>query len=638
MLRERIISFVSSSVLAGMMSAFVLLPSLLSLRGEKDSFHLGFYATMDLPDLFSRFYTDSFRGNISTCLPNIYCGVLICVLTALYLLNKNIRLRERLASLGLICFLILNLFINTLNVMWHGFNRPIGFPYRYSFLLTFFMLLLSYRGSLVQDREKLPKNLSICLVLYLAYSAFILIKGSEVVGLREIILDGILFLLIAAALFLWHKNRLKEGALLVILGLLQLTDLGENIRHGFYYFEFAPIEEYQTYIDRVGKAIDEINSKDPSFFRMEKTFKRTHNDSMQFNYAGLTHYSSTEKKDVISYMKKLGFRDNGNWSFYDGGSTALVDSVFGIKYIISHYDYMGKKYKRFGKTKYKEGKSEKFFTYKNQYVLPLMFSSDRQIADMDDTRTNPFEFQNALADSIYGGRNNMFTPAQPDDVRLKNLTEKEENGLSIYRKIDPDKEAYIEYIITITAETDGKLLEGYFDSPDYQNERIMLNDDDKGEYFSEYHWSVLDFAKHDEGEKLSIRIIPGDDSFVMSNAWIYFEDMVRLKQWVSEVSADECSLEKITSSHLKGSADISGDRQLVFSFPYEKDWEVLIDGKRVETQKAAGLLLSTAVEKGKHEVELIYHQAGRIPGIMISLLGLLITAVTTALRRRKVRA
>ena len=131
---------------------------------------------------------------------------------------------------------------------------------------------------------------------------------------------------------------------------------------------------------------------------------------------------------------------------------------------------------------------------------------------------------------------------------------------------------------------------------------------------------MLDFAKHDEGEKLSIRIIPGDDSFVMSNAWIYFEDMVRLKQWVSEVSADECSLEKITSSHLKGSADISGDRQLVFSFPYEKDWEVLIDGKRVETQKAAGLLLSTAVEKGKHEVELIYHQAGRIPGIMISLL------------------
>ncbi len=634
-IRSRVISFALSSLFAGMISAFVLLPSLLSLRGEKDSFHLGLYRTMDITAFFSRFYTDSFRGNISTCLPNVYCGVLVCLLTFMYFFNRSIRLRERLASAGLLLFLILNLYINTLNVAWHGFNRPIGFPYRYSFLLTFVMLLFAYRGSLVPDSSKLFVRLAAAAGIYLVYSAFIYIKGSEVIGAREIIIDGLILLAIVSAMLLRQKGKLGLGAMILVLGVIQLGDLSENIRHAFYYFEFSPMEDYIKYIDRVGKAVSAIRAEDDGFYRLEKTFKRTHNDSMQFDYAGLTHYSSCEKKDVISYMKKLGFRDNGNWSFYDGGSTALVDSVFGVKYIISHYDYMGKKYKRFGKEKYPEEWGEdKYFTYRNQYVLPLMFASDTGVSEMDGTYTNPFEYQSRLADAVSGSENNMFTPAEIDEYNLINLTEETHGNIHRFKKIDPEKEACIEYRLTITAQTDGKLLEAYFDAPDYQNAEIMLGDDSKGEYFSEYSWSVLDLAKHDEGEVLSIKIVPGDDTFEMTDSWIYFEDMVQLKKWAAEINEQECRLEKITSSHLKGRALLDSEKQLVFSFPYEEDWEVLVDGKKAETRVAAGALLSVRAAAGEHEVELVYHQAGRIPGLLISLAGLT-GAIVFNMHRRK---
>lgn len=124
--KETIISFFIGSVISGLLSAVILIPSILSLQGEKNSFHIGFYRTMSLADFFSRFYTNSFKGNISSCLPNVYCGVLVVFFVALYMLNEKFSIKKRLLSLALITFFIINFYFNTFNVIWHGLNRPIG--------------------------------------------------------------------------------------------------------------------------------------------------------------------------------------------------------------------------------------------------------------------------------------------------------------------------------------------------------------------------------------------------------------------------------------------------------------------------------------------------------------------------------
>ena len=625
-----IISFVYSSLMSGALSAWVVIPAVLSLRGEKNSFHLGFYRTMDMLDLFSRFYTDSFKGNISTCLPNVYCGVLAVILLVFYFLNKNITKRERIVSFVFILFLCLNFYINTLNVIWHGLNRPIGFPYRYSFLLTFLMLLLSYSGTLKFDYSKAALIIAGCWGVFIAYSALILIRKSDVVGRRDIAVNLVILSGISLCVFLFYKRLLMPRLLIIFLTLIQLADLCENFRYSFYHFEFASMSEYQKYVSRMNEVLGELREKDPSFYRLEKTFKRSHNDSMQFNYAGLTHYSSCEKKEVISYMKKLGFRDNGNWAFYDNGSTAFVDSLFGIKYVISHYDYTGKKYKRLFNKKYEEENGrDKYFVNENQTALPLMFVSGKEILHMDTSDENPFEFQNKLADAVSGEENNIFLSAQTGAYELENLTEEKlSDGVSLYRKKDPDKEAWIEYRIKVTNENAGKLLEGYFDSPDYQDARIEMNGDDKGEYFSKYHWSVMDLSRHDEGEEIVLKIIPGGSELKLSGAYLYYEDMIREKGWFEMVQARECSLEKITSSHLKGYAWVpENEQQIVFSIPYEEDWEVYIDGEKVKAEKAAGILLSVPAGRGVHRIEMQYHQAGRGKGAIISLIALWIFVI-----------
>jgi len=474
--------------------------------------------------------------------------------------------------------------------------------------------------------------------VYLLYSGYILVKGSEVIGIREIILDAALIFAVSAALLLAKIKNLKPLMIILMLSLIQLADLSENIHHSFYYFEFADMGSYQRYVKRLGAVIDNIKTQDDSFYRIEKTFKRSHNDSMQFDYAGMTHYSSCEKKEVISYMKKLGFRDNGNWSFYDNGSTALVDSIFGIKYLISQYDYTGKKYKRFDKVKYEDefGK-DKYFTYMNQYALPLMYVATDKITEVEPGDDNTFEFQNRIADAINGESNNFFTKAKVSQYNLYNLTEEEVDGVHTYKKIDENEKAYIEYVVNITEEYEGLLLEGYFDAPDYQEATIEINDDDKGEYFSKYHWSVVDMAKHDLGEVIHIKIHLNNNTLQLTDTYLYFEDMFHLKDWVAQVQENECTLNKITSSHLKGEAKLSEDGQIVFSFPYEDSWEVYMDGEKVETEKAAGLLLSVKASAGSHDLELKYKQAGRIPGVIIFVIGLIAMFMITYVDHKNIR-
>lgn len=608
-----VVSFAISSFIAGMMSAFVILPALLSLRGEKNSFHLGLYRTFEMSQLFSRFYTNSFKGNISGCLPNIYCGVLMILLIGVFFFQKKISKKERIVSGLFLLFFFLNFYINTLNVVWHGFNLPIGFPYRYSFLLTFLMIIFAYKGYRNAQGNYSAAVLAGSLIVYVLYSAFLIVRGSEVVGKNEIILDGILLLLLVAVLFICSKVNLNKRIFILLLFFLQIADLFINANDAMKYFDFSGLKEYQAYLDETGSIIDTIKEKDSDFYRIEKYYRRSHNDSMQFDYSGLTHYSSCEKKEIISFMGKMGFRDNGNWSFYNSGSTSFIDSLFGVKYIISQYDSTGKPY-------VKEFEYNDKTIFRNPYALPFAFYADENVRSVDTDIDNVFEIQNSLADSISGTENHIFKEADCTDIHIENMITEDGGDYTIYKVNDSEKDAYVEFTLNISNEN---ILQVYFTAPGLQDVELFLNGNSMGGYFEKYKWDIMDFGSYKEGEEVKIRIVPKSDSLKLKNAYFYYEDQEALKNWYEKVSSGKCEISKITSSHLKGSVSSTEEKNLVFSIPYEKSWNIYVDGKETETFEAAGKLLSIETDPGNHEIELVYKAAGRTLGITISCISFL---------------
>lgn len=101
-------------------------------------------------------------------LPNLYCGILPLLLLIQLFASKEVRLREKLCTLGMLVFFMLSFILRQLDYIWHGFHFTNMIPYRFSFLFSFVVLVMAYRGYQLKKRPRWQVALSMVLFLGLA--------------------------------------------------------------------------------------------------------------------------------------------------------------------------------------------------------------------------------------------------------------------------------------------------------------------------------------------------------------------------------------------------------------------------------------------------------------------------------------
>lgn len=87
---------------------------------------------------------------------------------------------------------------------------------------------------------------------------------------------------------------------------------------------------------------------------------------------------------------------------------------------------------------------------------------------------------------------------------------------------------------------------------------------------------------------------------------------------LSEFIADKTETK---GNRIKGTAKGEKDSYLITSIPYESSFEVLVDGKATEYEKVNTAFLGLKIPEGEHEIEIVYHAPGLLPGKILSLLG-----------------
>lgn len=601
---ERIKSFAAfavSSALSGALSAFALIPAVLSLRGEKSNLSVGFFFLFNPADLFSKLYTGSFKGDFGAGLPNIYCGMLVFALLILFFFSKRITAKEKIITGIFLAFYWMNFCINTLNVVWHGFNQPIGYPQRFAYTAVFYMIIKAWEVYGTGEEAADRKRFILIFAAFAVYDVYLLLSHNKNTGIVDIMLSTVFFAAFLLVLYFRPKGMVP------VLVVLTVLDLFANAGISFRHFNLSLYEDYTIPYERTKELTDFVKARDTGLYRMEKYFRRSNNDPFMHDYAGLSHYSSTEKMSTIRYMGRLGFRDNGNWAFYGEGNTSFADSLLGVKYVLSQYDGTGKPYVPVHET------DEGYKVFENPYVLPLMFASKMEdgIGDYEEKR-DPFAFQEEIADGITGEKNGIFT-AVPFDTTYEN-------------------EKRIDYELSI--EKDG-MVEAYFDAPELQRVRIYHNGGDFGEYFAPYRWNVLDLGWQEKGTKLLISLESEEDPIVVDGAYFYTEDFEALKDFSLDVNSEGCDIEKITSSHYRGRARIDDSRGVVFSVPFDENWKVTVDGQDAHIIKTCGNLLGAEVPKGDHEIDFRYVSAGQGAGNLISLAAAVLIILYMLIRKRR---
>lgn len=641
---KHIYSYLISSILGVLLTAFDIIPVVFSLRGQKDiptESTLSFYRNFRMMDAFSKLYSNMYDGNTSNDnLPFIYVGILAAVFVFFFFFSQEISKKEKIITFIFLCTMLVCFYIHTFDVIWHGFNEPVGFPYRYAFYFSFLLLHVAYKGfSDFCSRPRIKECLGIAGVFVL-YSCYLFITNNSALVFRSIVFDAFLLLIMAVMIYGVLYQKWSQKIWLFALLAIQIADLSANaVTSVKQYTDYVPMQEYSEYVKQVAPVIDYVKTQDTSLYRMEKIFQRTHNDAMQFNYKGLSHSSSCEKDYVKQFMEKLGFRNFGLWAYYDEGGTAFADCFLGVKYYISKYDATGKPYEMI----YEKNKK---YVYQNPYALPFAFGVKEKALSIDMTEKNSFELQNEMASIFDNQKNDIYSEVTLTERELVNLEEATDGNYQKYTRKQTDQEAYIEYELDII---NNRPVYLFFEAPERQAADITVNGVWFGNYFSDTKWDIIEIGSFQEGDTVSVQLGVKGDAIHLGNAYFYYEDKEAIAQMYQQAASDLADLKQVSDSHISGTIKIEDSDYLLFTIPYEAasvhvngqtmgtGWQIKIDGSRVAPVMVFDALMAVPISQGEHTIEMVYVPQGIIVGTVISAAALLICLYFIFLHNKKIK-
>lgn len=624
---KSVYAFVIGSVIGVGLSAISLLCAVISLRGQSSRKHipLSLKGNFNITEVFSGLYSTAFHGNVSDGLPLIYSGAVALVFILIFYFSKAITRREKMISGAVFLFLILGFYIDFLNVFWHGFSYPIGFPYRNSFLFSFWVLFLSYK-SFISIGNISKREIIFTSFIYVIYSIYMCVILNENAGPRQVIITGVYIIISFLLILLYKKEKLFEY-IMPLFFLLMMFDVSYNAYISLNaYFpnkeedQSITIEAFRDFVDETSSIVGHLEEEDDGMYRIEKLYRRSNNDAMLIGYNGLSHFSSCETELARRFMGTLGFRDNDNWAFYGEGSSTFADCFMGVRYMLSQYDETPKPYANI----YTYNDKTVFY---NPYALPLCFTMEQDCLSLDPSRYDHFSYQNALARSFGYDGDDIYRPVTGIEKTLNNL---EKNG-NTYTVIDKNSDAYIEY--SFKNQSDDFMFM-YFDADSQQDTRIVINDLEKQPYFTSYGWSIRELGYFPVGERVNVRIYALQDEITLNGYEFYYENKQAIAAWYESATRNECELIKQTSSHLLGTVNAQKQQELVFSFPYDEEWRVYVDGQRAKNKMAAAGLLCVDIDKGDHAIELKYVPKGFVIGLPVSLTAFIALLIILICRKR----
>lgn len=624
---KRLPSLALSAVTVLLIDGFVLLRTGLSLLGEKTTTgaDYGIYRRFPMNQLFAGMFSGCARNDLR---PLIYCGIIPLFFAVFYFVSKKAPIREKIANVFVMASVAVSMWINLLDAVWHGFNNPEGFYWRYAYFISITVIVLGYKGYCsFSDNEEDRGGKRVFIsggILYL-YMAWLFISGNEFMDMPRIIINVALIAIVCAAFVFTLKEKRARVVGFSALAVLAVCEMLYSAKISYISLNTTQNKRPQMsafkedYHD-ISDAVTFVKSHDGGMYRIEKDFDRAINDPSMFDYIGLSHNSSCEKDAINDWLVNFGFCKTVYFTYYNGGSTAFVDDFFGVRYYISRFDTIEKPYDHLPY-------SGKYSVYENKEALPMAYFAPEGLASCDITNGNTFEKQNRIAS--YWSDRPVFIKADHNAAAEGAETS---DGITFKRT---GEEGYIVYDIKVTKELP---IYFYFYAPDRQNAEVFVNDVSKDVYFTVNHWNILCAGTYKAGDDIRIKLQIKDDELSVTDACFYYEDDEALREWGQAAEAKNTSIgpvDMIRSSHLKFTTDSDKEGTVMMSIPYDDSWTITCDGQKIEPYPAIDILMAYDIPAGSHVIEMKYTPAGTYPGIVLSIIGVLMLVGRIIYIRRK---
>lgn len=670
--------FAIFSLLGGMISASYWLTSFLHFSGTKATAGFPqnefFSISMFISGLLENNYTTPSNITLYSGYISMFTSIVALVFFSMYFANPIFSVKMRV-SMGIL-FLIYCLASSNsiLNALFHGGREPTWFPGRFSFVIAF---LVCYLGSEEFDNiasEKYYSFIVPALSLVIFLPIVVNLPNDKLYGNQTYIYSVpslVIYIVTLIALFglylirnftkFKYTNYVELGLTLVLICLASFSSFrgGNNIIN--VNKNSSILQTYETYLDddKYQKDVDYIKGLEQyKNYRMELNFNRLgnyneiNNNPMFYSYAGVSHFSSSEKKNVEEQVERLGFHYNQFFESYDGGSTASINSFLGIKYLINkdynNYSDKAEFYRTYPFSKVSDSTYNTGISYyKNELALGLGFTTNH----MESTYISQgkyvgekiywyddLEYQNemfkGLSENVYSSdsvgnkyKKDIFIPLNISSVNVSSsvIVSKDEFGRDLYSTNDLGGTISI----TLNVPSQGYNKPLYF-AEKTKNEKVNYSiDGDSLNINSYWHKGIRSFVDNSSHIHTFTAYLEKGVSNIQLG--FYYEDTDVLKEYIDEVKKDTISelipTRGLTSYSFKGKLNLtSKNRDLLFTLPNQKGVQIYLDGKPMPTKTSYDIFSSidlTEISLGEHDIEFKYSDRGLQIGLVLSGLGLL---------------
>ena len=350
-----------------------------------------------------------------------------------------------------------------------------------------------------------------------------------------------------------------------------------------------------------------------SFTRTEKLETQTGNDSMKFNYNGISQFSSVRNRSASSTLDKLGFKSSGtNLNLRYANNSILADSLFGIQYNISDSPI-----DKYGfKDIYQK---DNLTLYENQYSLPIAFASQSVYNDVkfnEHTLDNQASFLNQLANVDF----DYFSPIPYDK------TENTNDLISVTSSSNED--AAIQYQIEVPENSQVYLsFTNLHFSNDKQKKVDILVNGEKKTFTTDNVFSFFNLGYTKEKKTFNINVsFPENSQVSFESPTFYRLDTKTFTEAIQKIKEQPVTV-STSKNKVFTRYDVKQDTSIFFTIPYDKGWSAYQDGKKIEIKQAQTGFMKVDVPEGKGTITLSFIPNGFITGAICSFTSLLLFGI-----------
>lgn len=553
---------------------------------------------------------------------SLYCGFIPILGFFGFFLSRNIRIKTKISYLALTILVVLSLYWNPLYLVFSLFKPAYSYWCRFSYIGIMTLVYVAASFYLNSDQKDLKRTLLLSAILFLAVLLYRL-YSDEPGKVSKAVFPCLFLLGITVLVMIFNalaekdpvsvsSSKTKICLLALLAVFIAETGYGVGLQMDNYHSDNA--DSFRQYTKEKEAQIKALKNHDPGFYRVSDISIRddrdnglaaAYNEAMAYNYWSVSGYTSVPDASTSLFLDRLGYRSGDPDMNITNTSILASDSLLGVKYILSKDPINGLVPLDAGTAE--SGKK----IFQNPFTLPMAMTYDEKSGDRSSVHNN-FDYIDYLYTLLYGEKTNLF-------VRLDYVCSVDEKGDLLYDIHIPEGNFAVYGNMPWEREYNGLL---------------DLNGKDKTAYARWLSPSVFYIPTEQGDSSCYVRLSSGNDISSNGAEQFYALDLNRLKEVTAKLQEKSASVIDIRNGYAHIEAKREGDKYLLISIPYDKGWDVKLNGELVEPELFGDCLYSILLSPGDNVIEMKYCTEYLTLGIMGTLVGVLLLIVQLVLQKR----